>query len=132
MAYQLKKKKHIIKQLELMGEKGKAEWTLNVDIIVDDFRNRYPSIMAEVKKAQKMLDEKGSEDAEAIVASQIAMKAVFCLVFGEVQTRKFLEYYENRYYEAFLDVIPFINEEIIPAVQDAIKDENARIEKLMQ
>lgn len=132
MAYQLKKKKHIIKQLELMGEKGKAEWTLNVDIIVDDFRNRYPSIMTEVKKAQEMLDEKGPEDAEAIVASQIAMKAVFCLVFGEVQTRKFLEYYENRYYEAFLDVIPFINEEIIPAVQDAIKDENARIEKLMQ
>lgn len=131
MAYQLKKKKHIVKQLELLDENNKPEMTLNVDIVVDDFRNRYPTIMADVRKAQQMIDENGDTDTEAIAASQIALKAVFVLVFGEIQTRRFLEYYQNRYAEAFVDVIPFITEEIIPEVNKAVSEENARIEKLM-
>lgn len=132
MAYQIKRKKHIIKQLELLDEKGKPERTLNVDIVVDDFRQRYPIIMKDVKEAQKMLDEKGEDDAQAVVASQIALKAVFVLVFGEIQTREFLEYYKNRYSEAFLDVVPFITEEIIPEVQKAVETENARISEIMK
>ena len=131
MAYQLKRKKHIIKQLELLDDNNKPEMTLNVDIVVDDFRNRYPAVMDEVRRAQQMLDENGDSDAEAIAASQIAMKAVFVLVFGELQTRRFLEYYKNRYTEAFVDVIPFITEEIMPEVNKAVSEENARIEKLM-
>ena len=131
MAYQLKKKKHIIKQLELLDENNKPEMTLNVDIVVDDFRSRYPVIKERVIKAQQMLDENGDSDTEAIAASQIAMKAVFVLVFGEMQTRRFLEYYQNRYTEAFMDVIPFITEEVIPEVNKAVSDENARIIQLM-
>ena len=105
--------------------------TLNVDIVVDDFRSRYPAIKEQVIKAQQMLDENGDSDTEAIAASQIAMKAVFVLVFGELQTKRFLEYYKNRYTEAFVDVIPFITEEIMPEVNKAVSEENARIEKLM-
>lgn len=131
MAYQLKRKKHIVKQLELLDENNKPEMTFNVDIVVDDFRSRYPAIKEQVIKAQQMLDENGDSDTEAIAASQIAMKAVFVLVFGEMQTRRFLEYYQNRYAEAFMDVIPFITEEVIPEVNKAVSDENARITKLM-
>lgn len=132
MAYSLKKKKHICKTLELLDEKGKVEKTLTVDIVVDDFRNRYPKVIADVKKAQNMLDANGDDDVEAIVASQVAVKAVFVLVFGEVQTREFLEYYENRYSEAFLDVINFITDEIMPAVNAAVNEENMRISALMK
>ena len=132
MAYQLRKKKHINKQLELLDAKGKVEKKLVVDIIVDDFRNRYPKVMADVKKAEAMLDAKGDTDVEAVVASQIALKAVFVLVFGEIQTREFLEYYENRYSEAFLDVIPFITDEIIPEVNKAVEEENNRIQSIMK
>ena len=88
--------------------------------------------MANVRKAQEMLDTSGENDAEAIVASQIAVKAVFVLVFGEVQTREFLKYYENRYAEAFLDVIPFITEEIMPEVNKAVNEENMRIQSVMK
>ena len=91
MAYQLKKKKHIYKSLDLLDDQGKVEKTLRVDVIVDDFRNRYPKVIEEVRKAEKMLDENGEDDVEAIVASQVAVKAVFVLVFGEIQTREFLE-----------------------------------------
>lgn len=132
MAYQLRKKKHVVKKLDLMDDKGKVEKTLNVDIVVDDFRNRYPQVMSKVREAQQMLDEKGDDDMQAIAASQIALKAVFVLVFGELQTRSFLEYYENRYSEAFLDVIPFITDEIIPEVQKAVEEENARISGIMK
>lgn len=132
MAYQLKKKKHIYKTLELLDDQGKAEKTLTVDIIVDEFRNRYPKVIEDVKKAQNMLDANGEDDVEAIVASQIAVKAVFVLVFGEVQTRDFLEYYQNRYSEAFMDVIPFITEEILPEVNKAAKKESERIMELMK
>lgn len=132
MAFQLKKKRHVNKKLDLLDSNGAVEKTLTVDIVVDDFRNRYPQVMADVKKAQDMLDEKGDKDNEAIVASQIAIKAVFVLVFGPVQTRDFLEYYENRYSEAFLDVIPFITEEIIPEVNKAVSEENARISAIMK
>lgn len=132
MAYQLKKKKHIYKTLELLDDQGKAEKTLTVDIIVDEFRNRYPKVIADVKKAQNMLDANGENDVEAIVASQIAVKAVFVLVFGEVQTRDFLEYYQNRYSEAFMDVIPFITEEILPEVNKAAEKESERIMELMK
>jgi hypothetical protein len=131
MAYQLRKKRHINKELELVGENG-VEKKLVVDIVIDDFRNRYPRVMAEVKKAQDMLAEKGDNDTEAIVASQIAVKAVFVLIFGEAQTRDFLEYYENRYSEAFLDVIPFITDEIIPEVKKAAEEENKRISGIMR
>lgn len=132
MAYSLKKKKHICKTLDLLDEKGKVEKTLTVDIVIDEFRNRYPKVMADVKKAQSMLDASGENDVEAVVASQVAVKAVFVLVFGELQTRDFLNYYENRYSEAFLDVIPFITDEIIPAVNEAVNEENMRISELMK
>ena len=129
---QLKRKKHIIKTLELLDDAGKVEKTLSVDIVVDDFRNRYPRVMAEVKKAQAMLDESGDDNPDAVVAAQIAVKAVFVLVFGEIQTREFLEYYENRYSEAFLDVIPFITDEIMPEVKKAVEMENNRIMGIMK
>lgn len=129
---QLKRKKHIIKTLELLDDAGKVEKTLSVDIVVDDFRNRYPKVMAEVKKAQAMLDESGNDNPDAVVAAQIAVKAVFVLVFGEIQTREFLEYYENRYSEAFLDVIPFITDEIVPEVNKAVEMENNRIMGIMK
>jgi S-adenosylmethionine synthetase len=132
MGYQLKKKKHINKSLDLIGDDGKVEKTLTVDIVVDDFRNRYPKVMADVKKAQAMLDSSGETDVEAVVASEIAVKAVFVLIFGEIQTREFLQYYENRYSEAFLDVIPFITDEIIPAVKKAVEQENNRIQSVMK
>ena len=129
---QLKRRKHIVKSLDLLDDAGKIERTLTVDIVVDDFRNRYPKIMGEVKRAQELIDKNGAEDIEAIAASQIAVNAVFVLVFGEVQTREFLEYYENRFQEAFLDVIPFITDEIIPEVQKAVEEENKRIQSIMQ
>lgn len=129
---QLKKRKHINKVLELLDDNGKIEKKLTVDIAVDAFRNRYPRVMAEVKKAQDMLAEKGDNDIEAITASQIAVKAVFVLVFGEVQTKEFLEYYENRYSEAFMDVIPFITDEIMPEVNKAVEEENERISGIMK
>ena len=132
MAYQLKKKRHINKKLELVGDNGKVEKTLVVDIIVDEFRNRYPKVMADVKRAEAMLDASGDSDVEAITASQIALEAVFVLVFGKEQTRDFLEYYENRYSEAFIDVIPFITDEIIPEVQKAVEEENKRIQSIMK
>lgn len=132
MGYQLKKKKHINKSLDLIGDDGKVEKTLTVDIVVDDFRNRYPKVMADVKKAQAMLDASGETDVEAVVASEIAVKALFVLIFGEIQTRDFLQYYENRYSEAFLDVIPFVTDEIIPAVKKAVEQENKRIQDVMK
>ena len=132
MAYQLKKKRHINKKLELVGNNGEVEKTLVVDIIVDEFRNRYPKVMADVKRAEAMLDASGDSDVEAITASQIALEAVFVLVFGKEQTRDFLEYYENRYSEAFIDVIPFITDEIIPEVQKAVEEENKRIQSIMK
>lgn len=129
---QIKRRKHIVKKLELLNDAGEIEKTLSVDIVVDDFRNRYPRIMADIGKAQALLAEKGDSDADVIAASQIAIKAVFVLVFGEVQTREFLEYYENRFQEAFSDVIPFITDEIIPEVQKAVQEENNRIQSLMK
>lgn len=129
---QLKRRKHIVKRLDLLDDAGKIERTLTVDIVVDDFRNRYPKIMGEVRRAQELIEKNGAEDIEAITASQIAVNAVFVLVFGEVQTREFLEYYENRFQEAFLDVIPFITDEIIPEVQKAVEEENKRIQSIMK
>lgn len=132
MAYQIKKKKHIIKQLELLNDKGKPEKTLSIDIVVDDFRNRYPIIMADIRKAQSMIDEKGQDNVEAIAASQIAIKALFVLVFGQQQTKTLIEYYENRYFEGFMDIIPFVTDEIMPEIQKAVNEENARISSIMQ
>lgn len=129
---QLRKKKHINKTLELLDENGNIEKKLIVDIVVDDFRNRYPRIKADIEKAQEMLEANGENDTDAIVASQMAVKAMFVLVFGEVQTREFLEYYENRYTEAFVDVIPFITDEIIPEVNKAVEIENRRISGIMK
>lgn len=128
----LQKRKHINKKLELLDEKGKVEKTLTVDIAVDVFRNRYPKVMADVRKAQEMLDERGEGDADVIVASQMAVKALFVLVFGEIQTKEFLQYYENRYTEAFMDVIPFITDEIMPEVNKAVEQENNRISGIMK
>ena len=115
-----------------MGDNGEVEKKLTVDIVVDDFRNRYPRIMADVKKAEEMLDANGEDNTDAIVASQMAVKAVFVLVFGEVQAREFLEYYENRYSEAFMDVVPFITDEIIPEVKKAVEQESKRISGIMK
>ena len=132
MSYQLKKKKYIHKTLELLGDNNKVEKTLVVNIAIDDFRNRYPAVMAEVKKAQAMVDASEEDDVEAIVAAQVAVEAVFNLIFGRQQTKDFLEYYENRYSEAFLSVVPFITDEIIPEVQKAVSEENKRIQDVMK
>lgn len=116
--YQIKRN-HIAEDLEI-EDNGKT-LILNVDINVDSMLRTYNQ--AQYRIAQASINAKKASDENDLAKAEEAMGeavlGLFEIVFGEKQTQKIIEFYDNKPLEMLGDIAPFISEVIAPRFQEA-------------
>ena len=116
--YQIKRN-HLVEELEI--EDNGETLILTVDINIDSMIKKYNQ--AQYRIAQASINAKaaaGEKDmAKAEEAMGEAVLSLFEVIFGENQTKKILEFYDERILEMLGDIAPFISEVVAPAFQNA-------------
>lgn len=120
--YQINRKAHVVDEIQL-EDNGKT-LTVKVDLQVERILRDYNAAWTAIGRAQQRIRElngaDGLEDAEAALGS--AIMALFGLLFGEGQTKAIMDFYDGAYLEMLADFVPYISEQIVPAIQKAQTD----------
>ena len=121
MAYQARREKKIAETLELVNNDGtvskKIEVNLNADSIARSFRDKQNELIR-AEMDIKHCKDKGEYD-KILETFGSAMLSIFELIFGAENTAAILEFYENNYVEMATQIMPFISDVIVPAVDEA-------------
>lgn len=117
--YKIKRSRHIVENLQI--EDGGKVLDLVVDVIIDDIMKKYIDLGSRLAKLQGMIEAgEKSEDLYAEYGKTVV--AYFELFFGTEQTARILNFYNNRYSEMLLDVTPFLQDVVVPAIIKAQED----------
>lgn len=118
--YQVQRKNKITEQLQLVHANGDVACTIDVDINVDQLGPKINKAYELVGIAQLELEKDATSDA-AVTAFGEAVLGLFSVIFGDDGCQKIINFYGNRaaWGEMLIDLFPFINDEIIPKVQEA-------------
>lgn len=127
MAYQLKRSNKVFETLELVNESGSVEHSLKIeidaDLIINDFRkckNALVNSERKLKEAQKA--DNLDEMEELFGAYGNAVINILKLLLGDENTDVIIEFYEERYVELSMHIMPFIYNVIQPAVEKAVNE----------
>ena len=129
MAFKLKRFKKI-ESLELVNEEGTTEKVITVRLdragLAMKASKKYVEIQRLQAMAEKARGKENAEDAEELV-TKLGQTVIdfFEIIFGEEDTKVILEFYEGNYIEMALEVMPFIQEKVLPTVR-AIAQQNRR------
>lgn len=110
---------HVTEQLQI--EDAGKELTLNVDIYVDAIIRDYVELGSRLNALRQRL-QSGDKTEELIVEYGKVVTSYFALFFGEDQTVQLLEWYDHRYNEMLLDITPFLQDVVVPAIIAAQTD----------
>ena len=118
--YQVQRKTKITEQLQLVHANGDVACTIDVDINVDLMGPKINKAYELVGIAQLEL-EKDATSEKAVTAFGEAVLGLFSVIFGDDGCQQIVDFYGNRnaWGEMLIDLFPFINDEIIPKVQEA-------------
>lgn len=124
--YQITRKNRIKEELQLCNADGSEALTLEVDLNVDEITNRVNKAYDSLGMAQIAL-QKAPTDPKTMEEYGKAVMAVLGVIFGEDGAQKLLAFYENHYSEMLLDIFPFINDEIMPKIEEASAARRAQL-----
>ena len=127
MSYQIKRSKKITETLELVDAEGKIVEVISIDLDVDTVARQISKDHIELVKAGAELkeinniikDQENPKLKEVMEKYGEAIIKLFNTVFGEENTVKIVNFYENRYIEMSLEVTPFVVNVILPKVREA-------------
>lgn len=126
MAFKLKRFKKT-ESLELVNEEGVTEKVITVRLDKAGLAMNVSKKFVEIQRLQAMAEKaRGKENAEELV-TKLGQTVIdfFEIIFGEEDTKAILEFYEGNYIEMALEVMPFIQEKVLPTVR-AIAQQNRR------
>lgn len=144
MAYQIGRAKRVRETLELVDECGNVVKRLPVDLDADsiamEFNRKYNAVMTAESAIKSMtIPQEGSpiamtqEDADnanqAIEAFGNAVIELFGMIFGESGTQELLDFYDGKYFEMSLEVVPFIVDVVVPAIKKSTEDKRSQLAK---
>ena len=118
--YIVKKQRKIEEELCIQSADGKDELKITVSLDVDDILANYNKARRELGKNQRAMEENPKSE-EAMIALGASIVHLFEIIFGEEDTKKILDCYENRYIEMLGDIAPFIAEVIQPQIEAAVR-----------
>ena len=129
MAFKLKRFKKI-ESLELVNEEGVTEKVITVRLDKAGLAMNASKKYVEVQRLLAMAEKaRGKENAEVVdeLVTRLGQTVIdfFEIIFGEENTKTILEFYEGNYIEMVLEVVPFIQERILP-MSRAIAQQNRR------
>lgn len=126
MAFKLKRFKKT-ESIELVNEEGVTEKVITVRLDKAGLAMKASKKYVEIQRLQAMAEKaRGKENAEELV-TKLGQTVIdfFEIIFGEEDTKAILEFYEGNYIEMALEVMPFIQEKILP-VSRAIAQQKRR------
>lgn len=129
--YIVKKQKAIVEELCIQGTSGEEELKISVNLNIDSILSNYNKARQELSRNQRAMEENPKSE-EAAIALGAATVHLFEIIFGEENTKKILDCYENRYVEMLGDVAPFISEVIEPQIREAVKTRSEKYLSLME
>ena len=103
----------IEKDLEIVTSGGEEIAVLHVSISMREMETRVAKAYEAMSIARAELQKK----PDAVEAYGKAVIAFMETIFGDEQTAQLLEIYESDYTQMLLDVVPFIQDEIMPALK---------------
>ena len=129
--YQIKRN-HIVEDLEIEdnGKILQLKVDINVDTMLKTYNNAQYKIAQASIDAQKAANDKDMSKAEEAMGN--AVLGLFEIVFGPEQTKKIIEFYDNKSLEMLGDIAPFISEVIAPRfkeAQDRIKESYKQVSR---
>lgn len=108
----------IEKDLQIVTSDGAEVATFRVSISMREMETRVAKAYEAMSIARAELQKK----PDAVEAYGKAVIAFMQTIFGDEQTAQLLEIYESDYTQMLLDVVPFIQDEIMPALK-AVSDQ---------
>lgn len=118
MAYQIKKSNKIVEDLELLGDNNEVELTIHVDINVEKMAGEIRKTQINMLNAQKLAE---SGDDEAVEKYGEAVIEAVELLIGKEQTVELLNYFDGKYSDMAIKIMPFAYDVIYPALEKEIK-----------
>lgn len=133
MAYQIKRRNHYVEQLELVDESGRIAHTLNIDldpgVVAEDLSKKYLDLMKTKEEVDQLKLEKPEELVEAYEQLGNAAISMIAAVFGKENTEVILKFYDGRYNDLILEVVPFIRDVVVPEVRRMAQEQRKEILK---
>lgn len=131
MAYQAKRRQRFEEDFELVNEYGEVEHTIHVSLDADDMITKITRKYTDmIKVLSETTEAKRQADNPEAIADSIdklggAVVTLFQAVFGDEDTKKIVDFYDNRYIEMCKEVTPFITNVVIKRCIE-IKNENQK------
>ena len=133
MAYQAKRHNTYTEEFELVNEFGEVVHTLHVSIdpgsMVEKLSGQYTELLRTQTEIQSIDPEEKGELIGAYQKLGNAVIAILKSVFGDDDTEIILEFYNNRYNEMALEVMPFITDVVIPKIREITQQNRKSIQQ---
>lgn len=133
MAYQIKKRNHYVEQLELVDEAGRVVHALNIDLdpgaVAEDLSRKYLDLVKTKEEVDRLKLEKPEELAEAYERLGNAAISMITAVFRKENTEVILKFYDSRYNDLILEVVPFIRDVVVPEVRRMAQEQRKEVLK---
>ena len=104
-------------QIEDNGKTLDLKVDINVDSILQQYNKAQYRIAQASQAAKEAVNEKDMEKVEEEMGN--AIFGLFEVVFGQDQTQKIIEFYDNKALEMLGDIAPFITDVVAPKIQEA-------------
>lgn len=126
MAFKLKRFKKT-ESIELVNEEGVTEKVITVRLDKAGLAMNASKKFVEIQRLLAMAEKARGKENEEELVTKLGQTVIdfFEIIFGEEDTKAILEFYEGNYIEMALEVMPFIQEKVLPTVR-AIAQQNRR------
>ena len=144
--YKAKLVKHVCKEMQLTDENGKVVFKASVDVAVDDYMNNIPTLSEQMQETERKINAvratAKAEGTDVITMAQTlgelsktmtkCIDAYLITIFGAMKTNELLKACNFRHLDAYCAVVPFVNECIVPEINNEMDKNLARIENIMK
>lgn len=126
MAFKLKRFKKT-ESIELVNEEGVTEKVITVRLDKAGLAMNASKKFVEIQRLLAMAEKARGKENEEELVTKLGQTVIdfFEIIFGKEDTKAILEFYEGNYIEMALEVMPFIQEKVLPTVR-AIAQQNRR------
>lgn len=125
--YVIERKKRIKESLKIVSDK--EELILTVDLDIDYATQQYWKYYEKLHLCHEEL-KKEPNNAQKIELFGNAVLALCSFIFGEEQTKKIVEFYNERYTEIFSDILPFLTDVVFPMLKSESKKRAKQLTKV--
>nr|DAU75754.1 MAG TPA: hypothetical protein [Caudoviricetes sp.] len=114
--YSIQKTESIKESFEIKNSAGEA-------VVIDYEFKPTPQIVQNFRQLQLQILElkKNQDDIEKINGVGEAVLNLFKIIFGEKNTETIVQFYENDFTSMLLDILPYIQDKLIPQISERVK-----------